>query len=145
MAKKRNKKEIHTSRDEKGDRIALVFDSLAEILIKNGDVESYRLRRGSDIHAFYQMAGQSKMIHMQGYPGMSDEEEMTLWGRVVSCEDTPDDSFDSEVKLKTLDRQPRMPYDPSVLAAELYGDLSQTRYERSSGEYPKALPTEEAA
>lgn len=47
-------------------------------------VASLDLHQGHDVHAFYQLFHDpSKVIHVQGYPGMSSDLEARFWARMM--------------------------------------------------------------
>lgn len=47
------------------------------------NVAELDLHQGHDVHAFYRLsADPSKVIHVQGYPGMSSDEEARVWARL---------------------------------------------------------------
>lgn len=65
-------------------------DKLIDLLTKTGEdfaaqkLVEYELIEGHDIHAFYRLCkNPSKVIHVQGYPGIGDEKEIMISARMM--------------------------------------------------------------
>jgi len=51
----------------------------------DGRIKSSEIHQGHDIHAFYRLGkDHSKVIHVQGYLGLSNEREMHVWARLMT-------------------------------------------------------------
>jgi len=48
-------------------------------------VAELSLHQGRDVHAFYRLAKDpTKVIHVQGYPGMSTDKQARVWARMMN-------------------------------------------------------------
>jgi hypothetical protein len=70
-------------RDIKKDIIEL-FMNVGKDYLNNGLLKEAEIKRGSDIHAFYRLSrNPSQVIHVQGYPGLSNDNEARVWARLM--------------------------------------------------------------
>lgn len=48
------------------------------------DVATFNIHQGHDVHAFYRLPRNTEnLVHVQGYPGMSNEREMRVYARLM--------------------------------------------------------------
>ncbi len=68
--------------EEIRERIIKVFTEAAHDYLNKRVIVSYEIDNGHDVHAFYRvMANPDGVIHVQGYPGMSNEKIMWISAR----------------------------------------------------------------
>ena len=61
----------------------ILFSEVGDDYRERG-VAELDLHQSHDIHAFYRLSEDpTKVIHVQGYPGMSNEEEARVWARMM--------------------------------------------------------------
>ena len=96
---------------------------------------TYELHLDSDVHAFYRpTADPSKVIHVQGYPGMSSNELAKMRARLMNYDRMMElraayEMIGNEHKAVTqvLLRLVEIPYDPAVLQAALERSVPELR------------------
>lgn len=65
------------------EAISYIFNEIGENYEELG-LARCEIHQGHDIHAFYHLLkSPSKVIHVQGYPGMSNQEGMRVWARLM--------------------------------------------------------------
>ena len=65
------------------DQITKLFQDVGEHYVEKG-LASLEIRQGHDMHAFYRLSQEpSKVIHVQGYPGLSSNEEARVAARII--------------------------------------------------------------
>jgi len=65
------------------EAITQLFQAVGKDYSDRG-VAQLELHQGHDIHAFYRLSkSPSKVIHVQGYPGMSSPEQARVWARMM--------------------------------------------------------------
>ena len=63
--------------------ITQLFQEVGKNYLNRG-VAELDLHQGHDVHAFYRLSGNpSKVVHVQGYAGMSSTEEARVWARMM--------------------------------------------------------------
>ena len=76
--------EFKRARERNRERILCLFLEAGDHYLGRGSAE-LNLYQDNDVHAFYRLtADPSKVVHVQGYPGMSSEEKMHVWARLVN-------------------------------------------------------------
>jgi len=65
------------------DRITRVFEQVRDHY-KDRGVAVMEIIQGHDVQAFYRLSQDpSRVVHVQGYPGMSTDKEMRVWARLM--------------------------------------------------------------
>ncbi|RLJ01572.1 MAG: hypothetical protein DRP11_04175 [Candidatus Aenigmatarchaeota archaeon] len=65
-------------------RIKELFIEIGKYMEKSDVAELYLLHEDRDIHAFFRLNEDPiKMIHLQGYPSLSSEQEVMLFARLM--------------------------------------------------------------
>lgn len=94
-------------------------------------IAEFEIREAHDVHAYYRLTKDpSKVIHVQGYPGMSSDEEARVWARLMDYNKMMEirqrsHTFIGNEHEATIRQLPNfllgisIPYDPSVLEAKL--------------------------
>jgi len=81
-----NKKieEFKRARERNRERILCLFLEVGDHYLGRGSAE-LNLYQDNDVHAFYRLnEDKSKVVHVQGYPGMSSQEKMHVWARLIN-------------------------------------------------------------
>ena len=75
--------EYEKTREANREKITKVFSDVG-VHYKEKGVADLDLHQGHDIHAFYRLCKDlSKVIHVQGYPGLSSDEKTHIWARLM--------------------------------------------------------------
>lgn len=65
------------------DKITALFEEVGKHYREKGLAES-EVHQGHDVHAFYRLSqNPARVIHVQGYPGMSSDERARVWARMM--------------------------------------------------------------
>ena len=65
-------------------KIIPLFMKVAEDYFREQKIEEFSIHQEHDIHAFYRLSNEpSKVIHVQGYPGMSTGNETRISARIM--------------------------------------------------------------
>ena len=71
------------SREIFREKLTRLFREVGDHYARRG-VAELDLRQGHDVHAFYRLSEDpSRVIHVQGYPGLSDEGGTLVWARLM--------------------------------------------------------------
>jgi len=118
--------------------ITQLFQKVGDDYHRRGIAE-LELHQGHDVHAFYRLShNPSKVIHVQGYAGMSTESKARVWARLMN--------YDKMMKVRkagrvsagneheaTIQRFPNfemgvnIPYDPKILEDRLAANVPELR------------------
>ena len=112
-----------------------VTDLLEKVGIDYRDrgLAEFELHHDHDVHAFYRLTSDSsRVIHVQGYPGMSSETEARVWAREMNYFDMKDLRVDPKISIgnehdavtrnfPNFEIGVQIPYDPRVLE-EMLGE-----------------------
>ena len=120
------------------EKITRLFQEVGERYAERGAAE-LNLHQGHDVHAFYRISKDpSKVIHVQGYPGMSSEEKARVWARLMdynkmmALRERPgiSDGNEHEATVQTFPNFGNgieIPYDSKVLEEKLAENVPQLR------------------
>lgn len=128
----------HKTREQLREKITQLFTEVGEHYKSKGTAE-LDLHQGHDVHAFYRLAqDQQKVVHVQGYPGFSTEEQTRVFARLMDYDtmvalresgtiftgiehDAGTISIGNEhdAVIRQLMLPTDIPYDSSVLVAKL--------------------------
>jgi len=98
---------------------------------RNKGLVEGEIKRGHDIHAFYRLTkNPSQVIHVQAYPGLSNENEARVWARMMNYDEmmeirnsgrvSPGNEHEATVRFfPNFDNGIMIPYDPEALKEKL--------------------------
>lgn len=65
------------------ERITEVLEIVATNY-KDKNIATSEIYQGHDVHAFYRLtANPNQVVHVQGYPGLSNDDQMAVWARLM--------------------------------------------------------------
>jgi len=120
------------------EKIRDLFSAVGANLESKG-VASFELHELHDTHAFYRLTSDSdKVIHVQGYPGMSSEEKTRVWSRLFDYEKMMEIRTSGEVSIgnehaASIQQFPKfesgvdIPYDSEILEGMLAENVPSLR------------------
>ena len=103
------------------------------------DLASMSIHQGHDVHAFYTLNHDpSQVIHVQGYPGMSTEQEMRVYARMMDSDRMEAARASGSVSIgneheavtrsfPNFEIGIMIPYDPDILQKELAKNVTELR------------------
>ncbi len=121
--------------------ITRLFEAVGKHYAELGLAGTY-LHQGHDVHAYYRLfEDNSKVIHVQGYPGMSDKNRARVWARLMDCSKIVDsierigevNGNEHDAVIQTFSNFGDgiyVPYDSKVLEEKLTENVQELRCTR---------------
>ncbi|MCK4588948.1 MAG: hypothetical protein KAT77_00770 [Nanoarchaeota archaeon] len=126
------------SKENCRDKIKGIFEEVGVHYQERGLVE-LDLRQDQDVHAFFRLTGDpSKAIHVQGYPGISSDEQMRVWARLMDYDKmmeirsrgtvSPGNEHEATIQgFPNLEHDTFIPYDSKVLEGMLAENVPELK------------------
>ncbi|KYK26712.1 hypothetical protein AYK26_07175 [Euryarchaeota archaeon SM23-78] len=117
------------------EEITSVFEEVGRHYKERGVVEP-DIHQGHDVHAFYRLSKEpSQVIHVQGYPGLSDEKGMYVWARLLDYDkmmeirqiSTASIGNEHGAFIKGLISQQKIAYDSKILEEKLAENVPELK------------------
>lgn len=75
--------DYYTEREANSQKLTKLLEEIGKDFSER-EVATMELHHGHDIHAFYQLnADSKKVIHLQAYPGMSNDKQARVYARMM--------------------------------------------------------------
>jgi hypothetical protein len=123
--------------------ICQLFMEVGKHYRNRGVADLFELHPNQDVHAFYRLShNKSKVIHVQGYPGMSDENGAMVWARMMDYKKmmkirklgtvfTGNEHGATIQSFPNFQRGIIIPYDANVLEEKLEENVPELRDNKS--------------